>query len=112
MNPPNKVLKNPGGGTTTIIGYDKTYLTYIRGRSKFRVSIIDLYKAYKTFYGTQVSSIDLKRINPKVFDSRAPHFGHSCNCTTLFMLLKDIGLVKKIHGKGVRGNPFFVDIIC
>lgn len=108
--PPETILQNPGGGTTTIIAYDNEYLKYRRGKSRFKVGLNDLFEAYSRFRGTQLSSRELKQINPRVFDSKFPHFGHSCNATLLYMFLKEIGVVEGVHGAGHRGNPFFVDI--
>lgn len=102
------VLQNPGGGTTEIIAYTGNNITYKRGNSKIRVSMIDLYGAYNSFCGKTVSSSDLRKHAPRVFDSKKS--GHSCNCTTLFMILRAIGIIATIEGKGKRGNPFRVTI--
>ena len=69
---------------------------------------VTLYAAYTTFRGKTVSSTDLREYAPQVFDSKRS--GHSCNCTLLFMVLKMIGAITTIEGKGVRGNPFRVTI--
>jgi hypothetical protein len=45
-----------------------------------------------------------------IFDSNARPAGHSCNCTFLFLVLKEIGLCGEIKGAGKAGNPFYVDI--
>jgi len=57
-----------------------------------------------------MSSVDLKTDNPSVFDSQARPAGHSCNCTFLFMVLHQMGIASNVHGRGVRGNPFYVDV--
>ncbi len=108
--PPGTVLDNPGGGTTTILSYDGETLRYRRGRSRFGVSLRDLYRAADAFRGQRITSAKLQRFAPEVFDSRRPHFGHSCNCTVLYMLLQQAGYVVEIGGAGVRGNPFFVEL--
>jgi hypothetical protein len=70
-----------------------------------------MFDAYARFKGGQMSSSDLKKIKPAVFDSQARPAGHSCNCTFLFMVLKEIGLITRIQGNGVSGNPFFVVLL-
>jgi hypothetical protein len=42
--PEGTVLKNPGGGTTTIRWSDSERLCYQRGGSRFYVSIADLHR--------------------------------------------------------------------
>ncbi len=104
--PPGKVLVNPGGGTTRIKGYSTGRVLYIRGASTIRVAIDDLFLSYTYFSGTCVSSRDLKEYAPEVFSSSARPAGHSCNCTFLFMVLKQLGLADAIGGEGKRGKPF------
>jgi hypothetical protein len=106
--PPDTILVNLGGGNTTVLKYDTGAVVYKRGKSRFRVALADLYEAYAKFYGTRLTSSDLRKFKPSVFDSSAPHFGHSCNCTLLFMLLKEMGVVNQVYGTGVRGDPFSV----
>lgn len=102
------VYQNPGGGTSTISRLSGDTLVYRRKNSDIPVSLRDFYSAYIRFRGTKVSSNDLKIHAPRVFDSTQS--GHSCNCTMLFILLKAMGQVKQILGRGVRGNPFWVYI--
>jgi hypothetical protein len=106
--PQRTVLQNPGGGTSTILSYSSDAVRYQRGNSTIYVSFRDLFDAYMHYKGGEVSSSDLKRANPAVFDSQARPAGHSCNCTFMFMLLKRIGVVNQIHGRGVAGDPFYV----
>ena len=106
--PVGTILENPGGGTSTILSYTLDAVSYRRGNSRMYASFRILFDAYVRFKGGRMSSSDLKKINPAVFDSQARPAGHSCNCTFLFMVLKKIGLITHIHGKGVSGNPFFV----
>jgi hypothetical protein len=102
-----KILQNPGGGRTTITRYTDTHMVYRRRNSEIRVSMRDLYTAYRTFSGKEVSSTDLREYMPKVYSKS----GHPCNCTLLFMVFKAIGVVTMIEGEGKRGSPFRVTII-
>lgn len=106
--PRGAILVNPGGGTSTIVSYSTESVTYRRGNSEITVSFHDLFNVMEKFKGGRMSSSDLKRAKPSVFDSSARPAGHSCNCTFLFMVLKEIGIVKRISGRGVSGDPFFV----
>jgi hypothetical protein len=103
-----RILQNPGGGDSTIVSYTLTQLIYRRGNSKIYISIADLFKAYKEFSGKTVSSTDLKKYAPKIFDSTKS--GHSCNCTLFFMALKAMGVITRIEGAGKSGNPFRVKL--
>lgn len=106
--PPGTILVNPGGGTSKIKSYSSECVSYVRKNSTITVSLKDLFDEYTRFKGGRVSSSDLKRANPAVFDSQARPAGHSCNCTLLFMILKEIGIVSHIYGRGVSGDPFFI----
>jgi hypothetical protein len=106
--PVGKVLQNPGGGTSTIAAYSNSNISYQRENSTIAVKTADLYESYNKYRGSKCSSNDLKKYMPKVFDSTKN--GHDCNCTFLFMLLKEMHLTDKIEGAGVRGSPFYVDI--
>lgn len=106
MLPPGTVLANPGGGTTTIKRYSGGKVAYQRGKSTIRVAIKDLFSAYSQFKGTTVSAPELRRYAPHVFDSAARPAGHSCNCTFLFMALRELGMAGPIQGEGKSGNPF------
>ena len=108
--PVGAVLDNPGGGTSKIIDYSQSFVTYHRGRSAIRVSYESLFKAYAAFKGRQVSSSDLKQFDPSVFDSAARPAGHSCNATFLFLVLGELGMSSEISGSGVNGGPYFVAI--
>lgn len=108
--PPGTVLQNPGGGTSTILSCRAAHVTYLRRNSRIRVSLRDLHAAFMHFAGRRLTSSRLKEFAPNVFDSGVEHPGHSCNCTVLFLLLREIGVVDHIHGGGVRGNPFWVDL--
>ena len=108
--PVESVLQNPGGGTTTVLSYSDNVLRYKRGGSSFKVALRSLYEAFQAFRGRRLTSAKLAKFAPRTFDSRSPHNGHSCNCTTLYLLLREAGFVDQIRGAGVRGNPFYVDI--
>lgn len=104
--PPGTVLRNLGCGTTTIKGYSSGKVSYVRGKSTFRVAIGDLFSAYSSFRGTRVRSRDLRLYAPIVFDSAARPAGHSCNCSFLFMVLRQLGMADRIEGRGTRTDPF------
>ena len=111
---PGDRFPNPGGGETGIVRLDTDRLVYRRGHSEIRVRVRDLYRAYVHFRGRMMSSSDLRRFAPSVFDS-APargRRGHSCNCTVLFHLLGALGLAGPIEGAGVVGNPYFVAVLA
>lgn len=108
--PVDTALENPGGGTSKIISYSENGVTYKRRNSAIYVSFEDLFSAYNYFKGLRVTSTDLKDYNHTTFDSHTANAGHSCNCTFLFLVLNRIGVVEEIKGRGVRGDPFFVDI--
>jgi len=105
---PGTILRNPGGGTSTIIGYRRNVLVYQRGAARFYVRLSNLWAAWRAYAGRAVSSSDLKLLAPVVFDSKEG--GHLCNCTMLFMMLEALGGVARINGTGVRGDPFWVQL--
>ena len=102
---------NPGGGTTRILSVDAIGIAYRRGNSRISVQFADLYSAYERFKGRQVSSTDLRRFSPSVFDSNARPADHSCNCTFLFHVLQRLAVTDgPLEGRGVRGDPFSISI--
>ena len=104
-----RIFNNPSGrGTTSIINNNGIKITYRRGNSKISIDIQQLWDAYQNFLGNTVSSTNLKQYRPHIYDSSQG--GHSCNCTTLFLILRNIGIVNTINGKGVRGNPFWIQL--
>jgi len=108
---PKKVFTNPGRGTSTIISITDTgNIYYRRGGSPLKIAISELSKAYKFFSGKKCTTIDLKEYSPSIFDSKARPAGHSCNCTFLFLMLREMGLASDIKGRWVVGDPFYVDI--
>jgi hypothetical protein len=62
-------------------------------------------RLYEGYWEDTCSSNDLKIYDPHIVISKSD--GHSCNCTFVFLVLKELGLVE-IKGNGVRGNPFYV----
>jgi len=101
-------LDNPGRGTSTVKALSDHGISYLRGRSVIYFSFQDIFDTFEHFNGGKVTSNDLKSYRPIVFDSEAN--GHSCNCTFLFMLLKEMGVASEIGGHGVKGSPYFVGI--
>jgi len=108
--PVGEIIANPGGGTSTIKRYSSSAVTYVRKRSSMSVTFRDLHAAYRKFSGRTVSSSDLRKFKPSVFDSAARPAGHSCNCTFLFCVLERLNLSSQIVGSGVAGKPFAVTI--
>lgn len=104
--PPGTVLGNLGGGTSKITAVTDKRISYIRGSSTISAKLADLYFAYASFQGGTVSSTDLRKFAPAVFDSHARPAGHSCNCTFLFGVLKRAGLAGQLSGLGVRGDAY------
>ena len=104
--PPGTVMRNLGGGPTTIKSYSAGKVSYVRGKSLFRVAISDPFSAYTRFRGARVRSRDLRLYAPMVFDSSARPAGHSCNCTFLFMVLRRLGMASAVEGQGTRSDPF------
>ena len=110
---PGDRFPNPGGGETEIVRLGTDRLVYRRGRSEIRVPVRDLYRTYVHFRGRRMSSSDLRRFAPSLFDS-APasgRRGHSCNCTVLLHLLGALGLAGPIEGAGVAGDPYAVGVL-
>ena len=104
-----KIFNNPSGrGTSTIIGNNGETIIYQRGKSKLYIKIEQLWDVYQKFLGNKLESTDLREFRPKIYDSKKN--GHSCHCTTLFLILQDIGIVDTINGKGVSNNPFWIQL--
>ena len=107
--PSGYVFENPGGGTSSILKNDEQTVCYKRGNSRIYVRWRDLHAAYALFVGRRVSSSDLRKAMPSVFDSSAQPSGHDCNCTFLFHLLVKLSLTEgALKGGGVAGDPFAV----
>ena len=83
-------------------------IRYRRGSSTITVSLSDFYEAMLHYSGRRVTSVDLRRFRPNVFDSQARPAGHSCNVSVLFTILLLIGLAEELEGRGVRGDPYSV----
>jgi hypothetical protein len=111
-----KKFETPGGGINTIknvsdngFSYEKPRKEPLKKPSIISVVFVDFYTAYVEFKNKKCSSNDLKEYAPYIFDSKAKEGkkGHSCNCTMFFMVLKEMKLIDKIVGKGVKGSPFY-----
>ena len=109
---PGRIPQNPGGGISTVISSNNGKVRYKRGQSTYSVSVEALFAAYSSFKGRRVSSTDLKRFAPAIFDSAARPAGHSCNCTFLFLALREMQLSSGIKGTGLAGSPFFTEILA
>lgn len=108
--PPGTIFQNPGGGTSEVLPVRNGKARYKRRNSTMAVPIQFLFDAYSAFRGRNMSTSELKVFAPAVFDSAARPAGHSCNATFLFLALREMGTVTSIQGKGVAGNPFFVEV--
>lgn len=108
--PVGTILQNPGGGTSEVVCISDEVITYRRGNTNMKVSLQNLFDAYWNFRGRAMSSTELRKFRPFVFDFSAGPAGHSCNCTFLFLVLQRLGIVNAIEGKGISGNPFFVNV--
>lgn len=103
-------FENPGGGDSLIHSIDDARIVYIRGKSKISLKLDDVVAVTDHFPKTKLTNNQLKEFCPKVFDSNARPAGHSCNCTLLFRVLQSIGRASEIFGKGIRGNPFYIEL--
>lgn len=108
--PPGTVFQNPGGGVSEVLSNNNGKVSFRRGSSTISVSKKSLFDAFAHFRGKTMSSAELKSLWPSIFDSSARPAGHSCNATFLFLALDKMGVASSIQGKGVRGNPFFVEV--
>ena len=106
--PQDKIVPNPLSGTTRIVKYSGDTLVFQRRNSKFYVSLRVLHRILNHFEGGDVSSRDLRRYAPEIFDSRKG--GHSCNCTMLFIISVATGIADTIEGRGQAGDPFYITI--
>ncbi|CAG23624.1 hypothetical protein [Photobacterium profundum] len=96
----------PGGGTSKVQQVLVYKVGYTRSKSTIYLSIPDMFSTFTEFSGSSITSNDLKRFMPEVYDSKALPAGNSCNCAFFFMVINSIGLAGNINGKGVRGDPF------
>ena len=110
---PGDRFPNPRRGETVILDVNEERLVYRRGRSQIRVRVQELHRAYGYFRGRRMSSSDLRRFAPSVFDSAPANGprGHSCNCTVFFQLLGTLGCAGPIEGAGVAGDPYAVRVV-
>jgi hypothetical protein len=105
-----QLFQNPGGGDSLIHSTENEKIVYIRGKSKIPLKLDDIEAVMDHFPITKLTTNQLKEFCPKVFDSNARPAGHSCNCTMLFRILQSIGRGSEIFGKGIRGNPFYIEL--
>jgi|GEM_PF-3379335 len=109
--PAGTVLDNPGGGQMAILSYNGTKMVYQRGNSPITADLHDLWNAYYYFDQRKPCDVDsaaLRQRYPLVFD---PHQnGHAANCTMLFVLLREIGVVSAVKGTGKAGDPFHISL--
>jgi hypothetical protein len=92
---------NPFKGKTTIVSVTESNVRYRRERSVYSLSILASFDAWQEFRGERINSRMLKKFRPHVFDSQGkPKRGHNCNCTTLFLLLRKMRLVRRIEKEG------------
>lgn len=106
--PVGSALDNPQRGTSKIICYSNTRISYRRRNSRICPNFKDLHDAYIHFRGEHVTTNQLREFRPHVYDSKAG--GHNCNCTFLFIILHHLGLSSPISGAGRSGRPFTVEI--
>lgn len=106
--PPGTIMPNVVRGTSTIVSTSTEALTYRRGSSRIRVRIRDLYRTLENLADRTVTTSELKACFPEIYDSARG--GHNCNTTTLFMALRQMGLVESIQVAGVAHDPFRVHI--
>lgn len=108
--PSGIVLSNPGGGVSEVLSIRNGLVSYRRGSSTISISTKSLFEAFSAFRGKRMTGPDLKARWPAVFDSSARPSGHSCNVTFLFLALARMTVASAVKGKGVRGDPFYVEI--
>lgn len=106
--PPESILPNPGGGTSTIIWCDHERVCYRRGSSRLYINLSDLHAVYIQFAGKDITTRLLKDYAPSLFDSA--HNGHNCHCTFFFLALERMNLATGVWGRGQKGSPFGVTI--
>ncbi len=106
--PVGTILANLGKGTSKIEVYSSDGIKYKRGNSTITLKFNSIYDVWSNFENQDVSSIDLRKFAPRVFDSSKS--GHSCNCTFLFMILKESGVINEIKGNGVAGSPYYIHL--
>ncbi|HKL41671.1 MAG TPA: hypothetical protein VJ962_03735 [Clostridia bacterium] len=104
-----QIFENPKRGTSEVISITDKNISYVRGNSRISMPINEFDNVYKVYKGKKVRTVDLKKYKPKVFSSK--YGGHSCNCTFLFTVYKKLGLTNRINGKGVRGNPYHIELL-
>lgn len=103
------ILKTPNHAEKRICSVTDDVIIYEHGRSRVRFFMADIVSAYERFQGNQVSSSDLRKFSPHVFDSKQG--GHSCNAIVFQMIMVRCGLTNgDIQGAGRSGNPFYIQL--
>ena len=106
----NQSFNNPKSGTSIIKDFSNEYILFERGNSKIKFPLTYLDKIYLSYKGTKLSTSDLHREYPPIFDSKKG--GHSCNATFLFMMYEYLGLTKNgIEGDGVAHHPYYIELL-
>ena len=99
------VLQNPKCGTSTITKIDDK-IHYKRGNTDFTLSVELIVKTFNNFHGNKCSTVNLAKFDKEYTDNTgAPH----CGCT-FFMLLMNKFFGTDILGKGVRGDPYYINL--
>ena len=99
------VLENPKKGKSTIIKINNK-VHYKRGSSDFSLSKDVIFRAYDYFKGGICSTTMLAEFDKEFTDKTGvPH----CGCTFFLMLMREFS-GKLILGKGVRGNPYYIEL--
>ena len=103
------ILYTPNHAEKRICSITDEVMIYEHGRSRVWFLMADIVSAYERFKGTRVSSKDLRKFSPHVFDSK--QCGHSCNAIVFQMIMVRCGLTYgDIQGTGLSGNPFYIQL--
>lgn len=94
--------KNPKSGSSIIYKIDDK-IHYTRGKSNISLSIDVILETYAHFKGHMCSTTCLKSFNQKVYGNKP------CNCI-IFILLMSKAFNTPISGKGVKGDPFKIQL--
>lgn len=106
----DQTFTNPKSGTSIIRDFSNEYILFERGKSTIRFPLQYLDKIYLVYKGTTLTTSELHREYPLIFDSKKG--GHSCNATFLFMMYEYLGLTKNgIEGDGVSHHPFYIELL-
>ena len=108
---PGTVWHGPGKGVRKVVELQSDgVLSYFQGqkeKSRIYLSLTEAWQITQRYRGQRLTSRDLRTARPDIFQPGVGN-GHDCNRTTLFHVLKEIGLVRDIEGP-TRG-PFYVKL--